>query len=160
MVSENKSNIKFKVVTGYIFVFIAIFASVLIANQSYNKLLDSVVYLSKPDAEIARMNRILTNLSEAENKIRIYSLTKKERYLANYAENIIEIDLGDDHELRWFANLLPQFIKVNNPYRHRVSVVLISNLEIATKLRISEQKVRELKKKLKNKLQPYRQFLN
>ncbi len=102
MVSENKSNIKVKVVLGYIFVFVAIIASVLIAYQSYNKLLDSVVYLSKPDAEIARMNRILTNLSEAENKIRIYSLTKKERYLENYAENIMEIQ-NDLDSLRYFS---------------------------------------------------------
>lgn len=103
MASENKSNIKVKVVLGYIFVFVAILASVLIAYQSYNKLLDSVVFLSKPDAEIARMNRILTNLSEAENKIRIYSLTKKERYLANYAENIIEIQ-NDLDSLRYFSS--------------------------------------------------------
>jgi len=102
MVTENKSNIKIKVIAGYIFVFVAIIASVLIANQSYNKLLDSVVFLSKPDAEIARMNRILTNLSEAENKIRIYSLTKKERYLSNYAKNIIEIQFDLD-SLRNFS---------------------------------------------------------
>ncbi|MBN2597040.1 MAG: response regulator [Marinifilaceae bacterium] len=101
--TENKNNIKIKVVLGYIFVFLAILASVLIAYQSYNKLLDSVIYLSKPDAEIARMNRILTNLSEAENKIRIYSLTKKERYLANYAENIIEIQ-NDLDSLRYFSD--------------------------------------------------------
>lgn len=102
MVSENKSNIKVKVVLGYIFVFVAIIASVVIAYQSYNKLLDSVVFLSKPDAEIARMNRILTNLSDAENKIRIYSLTRKERYLANYAENIIEIQ-NDLDSLRYYS---------------------------------------------------------
>ncbi|PKQ62853.1 hypothetical protein BZG02_11710 [Labilibaculum filiforme] len=100
--TENRSNIKIKVVSGYIFVFLAIIASVLIAYQSYNKLLDSVVFLSKPDAEIARMNRILTNLSEAENKIRIYSLTKKEQYLANYAENIIEIQ-SDLDSLRYYS---------------------------------------------------------
>lgn len=102
MVSENKSNIKVKVVLGYIFVFVAIIASVVVAYESYNKLLDSVVFLSKPDAEIARMNRILTNLSEAENKIRIYSLTKKERYLENYAENIIQIQ-NDLDSLRYYS---------------------------------------------------------
>ncbi|WP_461632368.1 response regulator [Labilibaculum euxinus] len=103
MVSESRSNIKVKVVAGYIFVFLAIFASVLIAYQSYNKLLDSVDFLSKPDAEIARMNRILTNLSEAENKIRIYSLTKKEHYLAKYADNIIEIQ-SDLDSLRYYSD--------------------------------------------------------
>eukprot|EP01029_Cantina_marsupialis_P005518 TRINITY_DN1605_c0_g1_i1.p1 TRINITY_DN1605_c0_g1~~TRINITY_DN1605_c0_g1_i1.p1 ORF type:complete len:852 (-),score=104.57 TRINITY_DN1605_c0_g1_i1:7026-9581(-) len=102
MTKERKSNIKVKVVLGYIFVFLAIIASLFIAYQSYNQLLDSVITLSKPDAEIARMNRVLTNLSEAENKIRIYSLTKKERYLANYAENIIEIQ-NDLDSLRSYS---------------------------------------------------------
>jgi len=102
MKTESRSSIKIKVVLGYIFVFLAIIASVFIAYKSYNKLLDSVISLSKPDAEIARMNRVLTNLSEAENKIRIYSLTKKERYLAHYAENILEIQ-ADLDSLRSFS---------------------------------------------------------
>ncbi|MDE5419221.1 ATP-binding protein [Labilibaculum sp. DW002] len=102
MVSEKKSNIKIKVILGYIFVFIAILSSLFIAYGSYNKLLDSVISLSKPDAEMTRMNRVLTNLSEAENKIRIYSLTKKERYLAHYAENILNIQ-SDLDSLRAYS---------------------------------------------------------
>lgn len=113
MVTESKSNIKVKVVAGYILVFLAIIASVFIAYQSYNKLLDSVLFLSKPDAEIARMNRILTNLSEAENKIRIYSLTKKERYLANYAENIIDIQIDLD-SLRNFSADSKSFLLIDS----------------------------------------------
>lgn len=73
MNAEKRSNIKIKVVLGYILVFIAILASLFVAYQSYNKLLESVISLSKPDAEITRMNRVLTNLSEAENRIRIFS---------------------------------------------------------------------------------------
>jgi len=91
MAAERRSSIKIKVVLGYVFVFLAILASLFIAYQSYNKLLNSVVSLSRPDAEIARMNRILTSLSEAENQIRIYSLTKKESYLELYAENVYKI---------------------------------------------------------------------
>ncbi|WP_372752288.1 ATP-binding protein [Labilibaculum sp.] len=91
----------------------AIIASVFIAYQSYNRLLDSVVFLSKPDAEIARMNRILTNLSEAENKIRIYSLTKKERYLADYAENIIDIQ-NDLDSLRNFSVDSKSFLLIDS----------------------------------------------
>lgn len=91
MSSEKRSNIKIKVVLGYIFVFLAIVASLLIAKQAYNKLLNSVAILSKPDIEITRMNRVLTNLSEAENKIRVYSLTREEKFLTNFYENILEI---------------------------------------------------------------------
>jgi signal transduction histidine kinase/CheY-like chemotaxis protein/HPt (histidine-containing phosphotransfer) domain-containing protein len=102
MGSEKKSNIKIKVVLGYIFVFLAIVASLFIANQAYNKLLNSVAILSKPDAEITRMNRVLTNLSEAENKIRVYSLTREEKFLAHFYENIIEIQ-NDLDSLRKFS---------------------------------------------------------
>ncbi len=102
MASEKKSSIKIKVILGYIFVFIAILSSLFIAYGSYSKLLDSVISLSKPDAEITRMNRVLTNLSEAENKIRIYSLTKKEKYLEHYAENILNIQ-SDLDSLRAYS---------------------------------------------------------
>jgi signal transduction histidine kinase/response regulator RpfG family c-di-GMP phosphodiesterase len=102
MNKERKSNIKIKVVLGYILVFLAIIASLFIAYKSYNQLLESVVTLSKPDAEIARMNRVLTNLSEAENKIRIYSLTKQEKYLEHYADNISEIQ-NDLDSLRKYS---------------------------------------------------------
>ncbi|NOU61255.1 ATP-binding protein [Marinifilum caeruleilacunae] len=102
MGSEKRSNIKIKVVLGYIFVFLAIVASLFIANQAYNKLLNSVAILSKPDAEITRMNRVLTNLSEAENKIRVYSLTREEKFLEHFYENIIEIQ-NDLDSLRKFS---------------------------------------------------------
>lgn len=102
MSPEKRSNIKIKVVLGYILVFLAIVASLFIANRAYNKLLDSVAILSKPDAEITRMNRVLTNLSEAENKIRVYSLTREEKFLANFYENIIEIQ-NDLDSLRKFS---------------------------------------------------------
>lgn len=96
MNAEKRSNIKIKVVLGYILVFIAILASLFVAYQSYNKLLESVISLSKPDAEITRMNRVLTNLSEAENRIRIFSLTKEEGDLELYAENIFDIRMELD----------------------------------------------------------------
>jgi signal transduction histidine kinase/DNA-binding response OmpR family regulator len=102
MSSEKRSNIKIKVVLGYIFVFLAIVASLFIANKAYNKLLNSVAILSKPDAEITRMNRVLTNLSEAENKIRVYSLTREEKFLSHFYTNILEIQ-NDLDSLRKFS---------------------------------------------------------
>lgn len=91
-----------------------------------------------------------------------------------------EFNLGDDPELRWFANQLPKFIEVKNPYKHRINVVLKSNRVIAEQLKLSddeaikfgiseeqatelqnlfEEKVRELKRRLKKKLQPYKVLL-
>ncbi|MDQ2180681.1 ATP-binding protein [Marinifilum sp. D714] len=102
MSPEKRSNIKIKVVLGYILVFLAIVASLFIANRAYNKLLHSVAILSKPDIEITRMNRVLTNLSEAENKIRVYSLTREEKFLENFYENILEIQ-NDLDSLRIYS---------------------------------------------------------
>jgi signal transduction histidine kinase/CheY-like chemotaxis protein len=102
MIQKLKGNIQIKVLIGYLLIFCAIIVSLLIAKQSYKQLLLSVDSLSKPDAEIARMNRVLTNLSEAETQIRIYSLTKKDQYLKRYSNNIKEIQ-DDLDSLRLFS---------------------------------------------------------
>jgi predicted DNA-binding protein YlxM (UPF0122 family) len=73
---------------------------------------------------------------------------------------ISELNLGDDEELRWFVNRLPVFIDVKNPYKHRISVILKPNKEIAEELGLSTKRVRELKRKLHDKLQPYQDKLN
>jgi hypothetical protein len=73
---------------------------------------------------------------------------------------ISELNLGDDEELRWFVNRLPEFIDVKNPYKHRISVILKPNKEIAEELGLSTKRVRELKRKLQEKLQPYQDKLN
>ncbi|MFA8435984.1 MAG: ATP-binding protein [Marinifilaceae bacterium] len=91
MGKAGKTRIKLKVIVGYALIFIAIGVSGIIAYNSYNKLLDSVYSLSKPDDEILRMNRILTNLSEAENHIRIYSLTRQQKHLNNYVVRVESI---------------------------------------------------------------------
>jgi hypothetical protein len=73
---------------------------------------------------------------------------------------ISEFNLGDDEELRWFANRLPEFIEVKNPYKHRINVVLQPNCQIAKGLGLPTKKVRELKRRLRTKLQPYREALD
>jgi hypothetical protein len=74
-------------------------------------------------------------------------------------DSLFGFNLGDDPELRRFAERLPEFIEVKRPHRHRINVVLKSNSEIATVLGLSVKKVQELKKKLKQKLQPHRDNL-
>jgi hypothetical protein len=99
-----------------------------------------------------------SELDDIANKIdreRVENLGDEKPNL-NY---ISGFNLGDDPELRWFANQLPKFIDVKNPSKHRINVVLKPNREIATGLNLSEQRVRELKKELKKKLRPYRDLL-
>ncbi|MRT92450.1 ATP-binding protein [Ancylomarina sp. 16SWW S1-10-2] len=91
MVKTKDQHIKFKVIAGYLILLIAIVSSGFIGYTSYERLMDSVSQISKPDAEISQMNHLLTDLSEAENHIRVYSLTKKEQYLDLFGEKVKSI---------------------------------------------------------------------
>jgi len=91
MVKNKDPHIRIKVIAGYLVLLIAIVSSGLIGHSSYKRLMNSVSQLSKPDAEISRMNHLLTDLSEAENHIRVYSLTKKNQYLRLFGEKVESI---------------------------------------------------------------------
>ncbi len=94
--SEVKKSTRFKIISGYLILALVIWVSSRIAYDAYNQLIDSVITLSKPDVEVAQMGRVVTNLSEAESKIRLYSLTKEERYLVMYADKIYDIQIDLD----------------------------------------------------------------
>jgi len=81
-------HIRIKMIAGYLVLLLAIVCAGLIGQRSYERLINSVSLLSKPDAEISRMNHLLTNLSEAENHIRVYSLTKKNQYLNSFGDKV------------------------------------------------------------------------
>jgi CHASE3 domain sensor protein len=91
MVKNKDQYIRLKVIAGYLVLLIAIVSSGLIGHSSYKRLMHSVSPLSKPDAEISRMNHLLTDLSEAENHIRVYSLTKNDQYLNLFGEKVKSI---------------------------------------------------------------------
>ena len=91
MVKSKDQNIRLKVIAGYLVLLIAIVSAGFIGYSSYKKLMNSVSQLSKPDAEISRMNHLLTDLSEAENHIRVYSLTKKDQYLNLFGQKVKSI---------------------------------------------------------------------
>ncbi|RZT92336.1 phospho-acceptor domain-containing protein [Ancylomarina subtilis] len=91
MVKSKDQHIRLKVIAGYLVLLIAIVSAGLIGQSSYERLMHSVSLLSKPDAEISRMNHLLTDLSEAENHIRVYSLTKKDQYLNLFGEKVESI---------------------------------------------------------------------
>lgn len=91
MAKEKEQHIRLKVIAGYLVLLIAIVSAGFIGYSSYQNLIGSVSRLSKPDAEISRMNHLLTDLSEAENHIRVYSLTKKDQYLNLFGSKIESI---------------------------------------------------------------------
>lgn len=91
MVKSKDQHIKLKVISGYLVLLIAIVSAGFIGHSSYKRLMNSVSQLSKPDAEISRMNHLLTDLSEAENHMRVYSLTKKSQYLTLFGVKVESI---------------------------------------------------------------------
>ena len=107
--------IRIKMIAGYLILLLAIVSSGIIGHSSYNRLVNSVSVLSKPDAEISRMNHLLTNLSEAENHIRVYSLTKKNQYLNAFGDKV-DLIKNDLNSLR--------LSNINNAY----SIQLIDSM--------------------------------
>jgi signal transduction histidine kinase/CheY-like chemotaxis protein len=65
-----------------------------ITYESSNKLLNSLVTLSRPDTELKRTSKILAFLSGAESDIRVYALTRDNYYFQAYSNNIDSVTLN------------------------------------------------------------------
>lgn len=140
--------IRIKMIAGYLALLLAIICSGLIGHSSYNRLINSVSVLSKPDAEISRMNHLLINLSDAENHIRVYSLTKKNHYLNAFGDKI-DLIKNDLDSLR--------LSNINNSYSIQLidSMILLvgersKKLNAFVRIKKAKESINYSKKALKN----------
>jgi len=85
-------NIKFKVILGFTMALLVIVAASYVTITSFNKLMESVEELSVPDNRLTLINNLMTNISEAENFIRSFSLTNDQKYIENYEQYILQIN--------------------------------------------------------------------
>lgn len=73
-----------RIIAGFTIALIAVFVGGMVVRQNSKTLNDTVASLTKPDAELLGLRDVLAFLSEAENNIRIYSLTGDEAYFNYY----------------------------------------------------------------------------
>lgn len=88
-----RTGIRTKVILGFTVTLLAVIAAGYITYESSNKLLNSLITLSKPDNELRQTSDVLALLGEAESNIRIFTLTRDYYYFQAYSGNIAAITL-------------------------------------------------------------------
>jgi len=86
-----RTGIRAKVLLGFMVTLLAVVAAGFITYDSSNKLLNSLITLSKPDSELRQTSDVLALLGEAESNIRIFTLTRDYYYFRAYSDNISAI---------------------------------------------------------------------
>lgn len=90
-IARPRTGIRAKVVLGFSVTLLAVIAASYITYDSSNKLLNSLITLSKPDNELRQTSDVLALLGEAESNIRIFTLTRDYYYFQAYSDNIAAI---------------------------------------------------------------------
>lgn len=63
-----------------------------LAYERFTGIVDSISEEARPDMQLVAMEQVLTNLSQAENSVKSYSLTRKDEYLTEFYETAQETD--------------------------------------------------------------------
>ena len=79
---------KFKVITAFGFLAIGLITAIYFSVSSFNQISVSVETLARPNPKSAKLNQLLTDVSEAESQIRAYTLTQEKPYLVNYENSL------------------------------------------------------------------------
>ncbi|WP_017730584.1 ATP-binding protein [Nafulsella turpanensis] len=82
------SSTKFKVITAFSLLAIGLITAIYFSVSSFKQISASVETLAKPNAKSAKLNQLLTDVSEAESQIRAYTLTQEQPYLINYETSL------------------------------------------------------------------------
>lgn len=90
MATKSFSELK---IIGIIFVVLLfVIASGILAYKSLTAIVSSASESAKPDVELVLLKGIFSELSDAENSVRSYSLSKDENYLSPYYQSVSIID--------------------------------------------------------------------
>ena len=115
--------IRTNVILGFTFAIMAVVAAGYFTYESTTKLLQSVIALSRPDQKLPKLREVFSNLTEAENNMRMYALLKNDEYFADYLYYIFRADKNID---------TLKIITEDHPEHHRkvrqISVLLNTRL--------------------------------
>ncbi len=79
-------------VIGLFLLILAIFAAGVYTYESFNRMLQAMDTLSKPEAKLVHLNEVMTEISNAEGSARAYTLTKERHYLRSYWDRFSTIE--------------------------------------------------------------------
>lgn len=86
------SGLKARVIIGFSLTLIAVGIAGFIAFKSTRQLVDSLVTLTQPNPKLDRLEMALSAATDAENSIRLYSLTHKNYDFIAYKSSIKQVD--------------------------------------------------------------------
>ena len=109
-----RDKLKFKVIVGFTLATLAVIVASFITITNFLQLQNSVNELSLPDVKLLKLNKMLTDISEAESSIRSYTLTENEEYLNKYYQtaDIIRSELNSLKDLTY--NSIDQYNKIDS----------------------------------------------
>ena len=96
------SGLKARVIIGFSITLIAVGIAGFIAFKSTRQLVNSLVTLTQPNPKLARLEMALSAATDAENSIRLYSLTHKNYDFLAYKSSITQVDTN----IRALSNLM------------------------------------------------------
>ena len=88
--------IRTNVILGFTIAIMAVVAAGYFTYKSSSRLLNSVIALSQPDQKLTKLREVFSDLTEAENNMRMYLLLKDEEYFDNYLNSILKADKNID----------------------------------------------------------------
>jgi signal transduction histidine kinase/CheY-like chemotaxis protein len=88
--------IRTNVILGFTIAIMAVVAAGYFTYESTSKLLSSVLELSRPDQKLTKLREAFSDLTEAENNMRMYALLQDEEYFENYLGYIIRANENID----------------------------------------------------------------
>jgi signal transduction histidine kinase/CheY-like chemotaxis protein len=114
------SGLKAKVIIGFSLILIAVGIAGFIAFKSTRQLVNSLVTLTQPNPKLARLEMALSAATDAENSIRLYSLTHKNSDFLAYKSSIGQVDTN----IRALSNLMDDDPAQRNRLRAVKSLVV------------------------------------
>ncbi|HHN47760.1 MAG TPA: response regulator [Bacteroidales bacterium] len=88
--------IRTNVILGFTIAIMAVVAVGYFTYKSSSRLLNSVIELSRPDEKLTKLREVFSDLTEAENNMRLYLLLKDQEYFDNYLNSILKADKNID----------------------------------------------------------------
>ncbi len=89
-ISKNNA-LKSKVVIGFVLVLSALVVACWISYRSFGELTQAVNTLSSPDTTLTQIDQLLVNITQTENALQEYTVSKSPQKLATYSQHVSQI---------------------------------------------------------------------
>jgi signal transduction histidine kinase/FixJ family two-component response regulator len=88
----NKIGSEIKIMGYIIVIFLIITITGVLAYKGFRSIIAEVSHSSEPDTKLSLMKQIVSDISEAENNVKSYNLTRDKKYLSPFYNSVLIID--------------------------------------------------------------------